>query len=87
MVSCEEFKVLQFCSRLSLNVDRPLKGDVVVRPHAGVSRESRINSLEVHEKEGMCERAEFLLRPFSEPGLGSRISTTDIAELNVAPES
>jgi len=68
IVNREEFKVLQFCSRLSLHVDRPLKRDVVVRAHAGVSRESRINRLEVHEEEGMGERTEFLLQPLSEPG-------------------
>ena len=63
--------MLQFCSRLSLHLDRPLKGDVVVRAHAGVSRESWINGLEVHEEEGIGERAEFLLQPFSEPGSAS----------------
>jgi hypothetical protein len=71
IVSRKEFKVLQFCSRLSLHVDRPLKRDVVVRAHAGVSRESWINRLEVHEEEGMGERTEFLLQPLSEPGLVS----------------
>src|ERR1035441_10093020 len=52
-------------------MNRPLKRQLVVRPHARKSRDRRVYGLEVHKEERVLESLQLLAEVGAEPGLAS----------------